>query len=67
MNIGIVRSLPKDSSYSIYVLDIKDIHVVQDAHSCKAKAILTHNIKDFVVAKILQDLGIKIVMLLDQL
>jgi hypothetical protein len=67
MNIGVVRSLPRDLSYSMCILDHKDIHVVQDAHLAKAKAILTHNIKDFVTTTIAQDLGIKVVMHLSQL
>jgi hypothetical protein len=56
-----------DGSYGTYVLDHKDIHVVQDAYLAEAKAILTHNIKDFMVTKIAQDLDIKIIMHLSQL
>lgn len=47
-------------SYSKYVLDKEDSHVVAGAYISKSDFLLTHNIKHYHAVKIKNDLGIKV-------
>ncbi len=46
--------------YSKYVFDEEDSHVVAGAHISKSEFLLTHNMRHYGVAKIRNDLGIKV-------
>ena len=47
-------------TYSKYVFDEEDSHVVAGAYISKSNFLLTHNIKHYHVIKIKNDLGIKV-------
>lgn len=47
-------------TYSKYVFDEEDSHVVAGAYISKSNFLLTHNIKHYHVVKIKNDLGIKV-------
>lgn len=46
--------------YSKYVFDEEDSHVIAGAHISKSEFLLTHNMRHYCVAKIRNDLGIKV-------
>lgn len=48
-------------TYSKYVFDEEDSHVVAGAHISKSDFLLTYNIRHYHVVKIKNDLGIKVV------
>jgi predicted nucleic acid-binding protein len=57
----VVSSEPIDFIVTTYVADPFDLQILQDAITVKADYLITHNLKDFLISLIEEDLNIQVV------